>query len=59
MLGKMLLRETGGVLRKLVLRRPRGSQWTYVVHVLKGVRMSLDLRIQRGHRLYVVPGEGP
>jgi len=59
MLGKMLLRETGGVLRKLVLRRPRGSQWTYVVHVLKGVRMSLDLRIQHGQRLYVVPGEGP
>ncbi len=57
LLTKMLIRETAGVLRKLLRRRPVGGQWSYVLHVLKGIRLSLELPVERRRRLYVLEGE--
>lgn len=58
-LAAMLLRESAGVARKLVLRRPAASQWTYVCNVGVGIFRSHRFAVDSGMRLYRAPALTP
>lgn len=52
LLGAMLLRETAGVMRKLVRRRAAGIQWKYVTSVCAGIGLSHTFDVDSSRRLY-------
>ena len=56
MLLAMLLRETAGVTRKVLLRRPAATQWRYVTSVCTGILRSHRFSVDAGRRLYRAPG---
>lgn len=54
-LAAMLLRESAGVARKVILRRPAASQWRYVTSVGAGILRSHKYSVDAGRRLYRAP----
>lgn len=55
LLAAMLARETAGVMRKVLLRRPAAIQWKYVTSVFSGIVRSHGYGIDERHRLYQQP----
>ena len=55
LLAAMLVRESAGVARKLLLRRPAGIQWKYVTSVFSGIRRSHQFKVDLDRRLYAAP----
>lgn len=51
----MLLRESAGVARKVILRRPAAAQWTYVTSVAAGILRSHKFSVDAVRRLYRSP----